>query len=245
MADKSFFIDTTKCTACRGCQIACKQWNRNPGTNTIQRGTHQNPADLSFFTFKLVRFNEIEVPGGEPKWYFFPEQCRHCVEPPCKDTAESLGCKAITRDETTGAVIFNPKVKVKPADFKTIRESCPYDVPRYDERMGVMAKCTMCIDRIKEGMLPACVKTCPSGAMNFGDRGAILQMANKRLEQVKGTYKDAMLANPDDVRVIFLLADDPKNYHKFAVAQNTIGITRKMALRRLFRPLKSLTSVTG
>jgi formate dehydrogenase iron-sulfur subunit len=245
MADKSFFIDTTKCTACRGCQIACKQWNRNPGTKTIQRGTHQNPADLSFFTFKLVRFNEIEVPGGEPKWYFFPEQCRHCMEPPCKDTGESLGCKAITRDETTGAVIFNPKVKVKPADFKTIRESCPYDVPRYDERMGVMAKCTMCIDRIKEGMLPACVKTCPSGAMNFGDREAILQMANKRLEQVKGTYKDAMLANPDDVRVIFLLVDDPKKYHKFAVAQNTIGITRKMALRRLFRPLKSLTSVTG
>jgi formate dehydrogenase iron-sulfur subunit len=81
--------------------------------------------------------------------------------------------------------------------------------------------------------------------MNFGDRNAMLEMANKRLEQVKGTYKDAMLANPDDVRVIFLLIDDPKKYHKFAVAQNDIGITRKMALRRLFRPLKSLSSITG
>jgi formate dehydrogenase iron-sulfur subunit len=192
-----------------------------------------------------VRFNEIEVPGGEPKWYFFPDQCRHCVEPPCKDTAESLGCKAIIKDEATGAVIFNSKVKVKGADFKTIRESCPYDIPRYDERMGVMAKCTMCFDRIKEGMLPACVKTCPTGAMNFGDRKAILEMANKRLEQVKGTYKDAMLANPDDIRAIYLLIDDPKNYHKFAVAQNDIGITRKMALRRLFRPLKNLSSITG
>jgi formate dehydrogenase iron-sulfur subunit len=241
MADKSFFIDTTKCTACRGCQIACKQWNRNPGTKTYQRGTHQNPADLSFFTFKLVRFNEVEVPGGEPKWYFFSDQCRHCIEPPCKDTAESLGCKAIAKDDSTGAVVFNPKVKVKPADFKAIRESCPYDIPRYDERMGVMAKCTMCFDRIKEGMLPACVKTCPTGAMNFGDRKAILEMANKRLEQVKGTYKDAMLANPDDVRVIFLLIDDPKNYHKFAVAENSIGVTRKMALKRLLQPFKSLT----
>jgi formate dehydrogenase iron-sulfur subunit len=245
MADKSFFIDTSKCTACRGCQIACKQWNRNPGTKTIQRGSHQNPGDLSFFTFKLVRFNEIEVPGGEPKWYFFPDQCRHCIEPPCKDTAESLGCKAITKDEATGAVIFNPKVKVKAADLKTIRESCPYDIPRYDERMGVMAKCTMCFDRIKEGMLPACVKTCPTGAMNFGDRGAILEMANKRLEQVKAVYKDAMLTNPDDIRTIYLLIDDPKNYHKFAVAENDIGITRKMALKRLFRPLKSLSSITG
>jgi len=245
MADKSFFIDTTKCTACRGCQIACKQWNRNPGTKTIQRGTHQNPVDLSFFTFKLVRFNEIEVPGGEPKWYFFPDQCRHCIEPPCKDTAESLGCKAITKDEATGAVIFDPKVKVKTGDFKTIRESCPYDIPRYEERMGVMAKCTMCFDRVKEGMLPACAKTCPTGAMNFGDRKAILEMANKRLGEVKAVYKDAMLANPDDIRTIYLLIDDPKNYHKFAVAENNIGITRKMALRRLFRPLRNLSSITG
>jgi formate dehydrogenase iron-sulfur subunit len=156
-----------------------------------------------------------------------------------------LGCKAITKDDSTGAVIFNPKVKVKAADFKTIRESCPYDIPRYDERMGVMAKCTMCFDRIKEGMLPACVKTCPTGAMNFGDRKAILEMANKRLGEVKAVYKDAMLANPDDIRAIYLLIDDPKKYHKFAVAQNDIGITRKMALKRLFRPLKNLSSITG
>jgi formate dehydrogenase iron-sulfur subunit len=245
MADKSFFIDTTKCTACRGCQIACKQWNRNPGTKTIQRGSHQNPADLSFSTFKLVRFNEVEVPGGEPKWYFFPDQCRHCLEPPCKVAAESAGSKAILQDEATGAVVFNPKVKVKAADFKEVRASCPYDIPRYDERMGVMAKCTMCIDRIKEGMLPACVKTCPTGAMNFGDRKAILEMANKRLGEVKNQYKDAMLANPDDIRAIYLLADDPKKYHKFAVAENTIGITRKVALRRLFSPLKSLNRIVG
>jgi len=245
MADKSFFIDTTKCTACRGCQIACKQWNRNPGTKTLQRGTHQNPADLSFFTFKLVRFNEVEVPGGEPKWYFFADQCRHCLEPPCQVTAESAGSKAITKDEPTGAVIFNPKVKVKAADFKTIRESCPYDIPRYDERIGVMAKCTMCLDRIKEGMLPACVKTCPTGTMNFGDRNAMLELANKRLADVKKQYKDAMLANPEDVRVIFLLVDDPKKYHKFAVAENTVGITRKVALKRLFQPLKTLNPFIG
>jgi formate dehydrogenase iron-sulfur subunit len=245
MADKSFFIDTSKCTACRGCQIACKQWNRNPGTKTLQRGNHQNPADLSFYTFKLVRFNEVEVPGGEPKWYFFPDQCRHCLEPPCKVAAESAGSKAILQDEATGAVIFNSKVKVKAADFKEIRASCPYDIPRYDERTGGMAKCTMCIDRIKEGMLPACVKTCPTGAMNFGDRKAILEMANKRLGEVKNQYKDAMLANPDDIRAIYLLIDDPKNYHKFAVAENTIGITRKMALRRLFQPLKTLNPFIG
>ena len=244
MADKSFFIDTTKCTACRGCQIACKQWNRNPGTKTFQRGSHQNPADLSFYTYKLVRFSEFEE-GGNPKWYFFPDQCRHCMQPPCKEVADGKAKGAIIHDEQTGAVIFNPKVKMKPDDFKEIREACPYDIPRFLPSAGIMAKCTMCFDRIKEGMLPACVKTCPTGAMNFGDRKAMLEMANKRLAQVKSLYKDAMLANPDDVRVIFLLVDDPKKYHKFAVAENTIGITRKMALKRLFKPLRSLDRMIG
>jgi formate dehydrogenase iron-sulfur subunit len=241
MADKSFFIDTTKCTACRGCQIACKQWNKNPGTKTYQRGSHQNPADLSISTFKLVRFNEVEVPGGEPKWYFFPDQCRHCLTPPCKDVADGNAKGAVIQDEKTGAVVFNPKVKIKLADFKEIQEACPYNIPRIHSATGIMAKCTMCFDRIKEGMLPACVKTCPTGAMNFGDRKEILEKANKRLVEVKGKFKDAMLANPDDVRVVFLLVDDPKKYHKFAVAENTIGITRKIALKRLFQPLKSLT----
>jgi len=241
MTDKSFFIDTTKCTACRGCQIACKQWNKNPGTKTYQRGNHQNPPDLSFSTFKLVRFSEVEVAGGEPKWYFFPDQCRHCLTPPCKEVAEGKAKGAILQDEKTGAVVFNPKVKMKPDDFKEIREACPYDIPRIHATTGSMAKCTMCFDRIKEGMLPACVKTCPTGTMNFGDRKEMLDKANKRLNEVKGRYKDAILANPDDVRVIFLLVDDPKKYHKFAVAANTIGITRKMALKRLFQPLRSLT----
>jgi len=211
----------------------------------LQRGTHQNPPDLSVSTFKLVRFNEVGVPGGEPKWFFFPDQCRHCMSPPCKEVADSKVKGAILHDETTGAVIFNPKIKVKPADFKEIREACPYDIPRWNEKIGGMAKCTMCIDRIKEGMLPACVKTCPTGAMNFGDRNEILEKANKRLEEVKGRYPDAMLANPDDVRTIYLLIDDPKKYHKFAVAENATGLTRKMALKRLFQPLNSVRHMIG
>jgi len=167
------------------------------------------------------------------------------MEPPCLSTAESSGSKAIAKDGATGAVVFNPKIRVKPADFKSIRESCPYDIPRWDERMGVMAKCTMCFDRIKEGMPPACVKACPTGTMNFGDRKDILEKANKRLAEVKGTYKDAMLANPEDVRTIYLLVDDPKKYHKFAVAENTIGITRKMAFKRLFQPLRDFRHMIG
>jgi formate dehydrogenase iron-sulfur subunit len=167
------------------------------------------------------------------------------MSPPCKEVADGKVKGAIMQDEKTGAVVFNPKVKVKPADFKEIREACPYDIPRFQSSIGIMGKCTMCFDRTKEGLLPACVKTCPTGAMSFGDRKDMLENANKRLAEVKGQYKEAMLANVDDVRVIYLLIDDPKRYHKFAVAENMVGITRKMAIKRLLQPLDRFFQIGG
>jgi formate dehydrogenase iron-sulfur subunit len=216
----------------------------NPATKTTQKGSHQNPEDLSYFTYKLVRFSELEV-DGKPKWYFFADQCRHCSEPPCKMTAESLKLKAITKDDATGAVLYNPKVKVKAAEFKQIRESCPWDIPRWDEKTQGMAKCTMCIDRIKEGLLPACVKTCPTGAMNFGDRDKMLDMAQKRLKKVKAMYPKAELLNADFVRTIFLVVDEPKKYHNFAKASDPQAITRIAALKKMLKPLVNLSPLAG
>ena len=150
---KSFFVDTTVCTACRGCQVACKQWKNLPAEKTINRGTNENPADLSFNTYKVVRMRE-EVVDGKLKWLFFPEQCRHCVEPPCLCMADNPA--AIFKDEATGAVIYTAKTKALKA--KEIIESCPYNIPRKGKD-GTLAKCDMCFDRVQNGLLPACVKT--------------------------------------------------------------------------------------
>jgi len=240
MARKSFFIDTTRCTGCRGCQTACKQWNQNPGTKTRQEGTYQNPPDLSAATWKLVRFSEAKGPGGETRWYFFPDQCRHCLYPPCKIAADRKEKEADILDAKTRAVIFNPAIKITPEHFKEIRDICPFDIPRYDEKLGRMAKCTMCFDRVGEGMLPACVKTCPTGAMNFGDRDAIRKMAEKRLDRVRKIHRRASLVKPGAVRVIFLLADYPENYQQFAAADPAEGITRRMALKH---PLQSISGL--
>ena len=122
---KSFFIDTTKCTGCRGCQAACKQWNQNPATKTRQQGTYQNPPDLSTATFKLVRFNSGTGPSGDPEWYFFPDQCRHCIYPPCKMAADQKAPGAVILDTQTRAVIYDPAVKVSPEAFKAIRADLP------------------------------------------------------------------------------------------------------------------------
>jgi formate dehydrogenase iron-sulfur subunit len=229
---KSFFIDTTVCTACRGCQVACKQWHGLPAEETKNTGTYQNPQDLSFDTYKLVRMNE-EVIDGKLNWLFFPEQCRHCVEPPCQNTAGYA--EAIFTDEATGAVIYTASTKGLNAD--EIIQSCPYNIPRKSAD-GTLAKCDMCLDRVQNGLLPACVKTCPTGAMNFGDRDDILKLAAKRLEVVKMTHPKASLLDADDVRVIYLVAYEPNLYHDFAVAStSTLGMTRQMALKKMFGPL--------
>ena len=245
MARTSFFIDTTKCTGCRGCQAACKQWNQNPGTKTLQRGTYQNPPDLSTATFKLVRFSEATDSSGDPKWYFFPDQCRHCIYPPCKMAADKKAKGAVILDARTRAVIFNPAVKISPEDFKEIREICPFDIPRYDEKLGLMAKCTMCIDRVSEGMLPACVKACPTGTMQFGDRKTIRKMAEDRLNEVKKIHRRASLVNPEAVKVIFLLKDYPEKYHQFAAGDGAKGIAGRMALRRLLHPVTRVENMIG
>jgi len=245
MADKTFFIDTTLCTACRGCQIACKQWNKLPATTTKNWGSHQNPEDLSFWTYKLVRFSEV-VSDGELRWYFFPDQCRHCIDPPCKEMAEALGYKrAITKDAATGAVLFDQKVKVKAEDFEEIKNACPYNIPRYDTKLMVMAKCTMCIDRVSNGLLPACVKTCPTGAMNFGDRSEMLALAEKRLNELKAEYPKAQLLDAEAIRAIYLVIDDRQKYHEFAKANGPVGITRLAAMKKLIRPLVRLSGLQG
>ena len=209
---KGFFIDTTRCIACKGCQVACKAWNRLPAEKTVNQGNLQNPPDFSFTTYKLVRMNE-EIIAGKVNWLFFPDQCRHCLIPPCLLWAQNKD--AIFQDKDTGAVVYTSDTQNLKSD--QIIGVCPYDVPRRD-KSGMLAKCTMCNDRVKNGMKPACVKACPTGTLNFGDLEEMRQMAVERLEKVKLTYPDARLLDSDDVRVIFLTAFAPEKYHKYAAA---------------------------
>ena len=232
MAGKSFFIDTTRCTACRGCQVACKNWNQNGASMTKNTGNHQNPPDFDGNTFKLVRFSEVEA-DGKVAWYFFADQCRHCLEPPCKDAIGGYVSDGAIQDDATGAVYYTEKAKEAP--FDEVRSSCPYDIPR-QAADGRLVKCTMCIDRVSNGLIPACVKICPTGAMNFGDRDAMLAMANERLAKLKVKYSKAQLLDADQIRVIYLVIDDPRKYWKNSIASLDHGIVHRLAARFLRKP---------
>jgi formate dehydrogenase iron-sulfur subunit len=209
---KGFFIDVTRCIACKACQIACKQWNDLPAEQTKNTGSYQNPPDFSAVTYKLVRMKEAVI---EDKFYglFFPDQCRHCLIPPCLLWARDSN--AIYQDEETGAVVYTPETQR--LKTKDVAAACPYDVPRIHKN-GELKKCTMCNDRVKQGLEPACVKTCPTDALNFGELEEMQELAHERLKKIKMKYPDAQLLDSDDVRVIFLTAFAPAKYHTHAAA---------------------------
>jgi len=237
---KAFFIDTTVCTGCRGCQVACKQWKKLPAEKTTNRGSYQNPEDLSFTTYKLVRMNEVEI-EKKLQWLFFPDQCRHCVEPPCLEAAGEP--TAIYKDKATGAVLYT-KV-TKDLDGDAIIGSCPYNIPRKGPD-GSLAKCDMCIDRVSNGLLPACVETCPTGAMNFGEYKDMRVWAQARLAEAKRKFPKATLVNADTVRVIYLTAFEPTSYWQYAIAENReVDITRAVAMRQLFKPFTEFFARLG
>lgn len=240
---KTFLIDTSRCTACRGCQLACKEWHELPANKTLQMGSHQNPPDLNPNNYKIVRFHDYMDETGTIRWNFFPDQCRHCDVPPCKEVGDVYIDNAIVKDEKTGAVLFTEKTREFSKDqAEEIQESCPYNIPRREDKTGLLTKCTMCYDRITNGMPPACVRACPTGAMQFGDRAEMLKLAEERLASLKKDWPKASLADPEDVNVIYLLIDKPDTYHEFAVASaSPVGpMSKKQFFAKLARPLKAM-----
>ena len=216
---KSFLIDTTKCFACRSCQVACKQWNELAAEDPVptNRGTYENPSDLSATQWLLIHFMESERADGTLAWNFVRNSCRHCIDAPCKQAAANSD--SIIIDEATGAVLFQEATKNESID--RIRKACPWNIPRAGAD-GQMFKCVMCHDRVdnedlpEADRIPACAKACPSGAILFGDRQDMLDAADARIEAIRGDFPDAAVLDRRDVRLLILLGDR-ESMHKMTV----------------------------
>ncbi len=206
---KSMLIDTTKCFACRSCQVACKQWNELAAESPVptNRGTYENPPDLSATQWLLIHFKETERADGSMAWNFARNSCRHCIDAPCKQVTNNAD--SITVDADTGAVLHNAGTESE--SFNAIRSACPFDIPRKDAD-GRSRKCRMCIDRITNGEVPSCAKACPSDAITFGDRDDILAMADARVTAVQGEFPNATVLDRDAVRLLILLGDPASSY---------------------------------
>ncbi len=199
---KSILIDVSRCTGCRGCQVACKQWNELPATHTVQSGSYQNPPNMNGDTYKTVRFYEGRTEEGKPYWNFASDMCRHCMDAPCAVAADE---GVVTIVPETGAVVFTDKTTLD--SYDQVYGACPYEIPQQNEKKGLVTKCTMCSDRIAEGQIPACVLSCPTGAMQFGDRDDILKKIEKRVVELKKEFPNAHALHADTTRVIYILTD--------------------------------------
>ncbi len=183
---KAILIDTTRCAACRGCQVRLQAMAQSAGKSHLPDGRTQNPPDLNPFNFKLVRFSERTNKRTAPSsGISFPRQCRHCVTPICRILLPIWPCRAPSFSSPKQAfVLFTEKTALlSPGeDVKAVTDACPYNIPRYNPQTRLLVKCDMCVDRVNAGLPPICVQTCPAGCMVFGNREEILDLAAKRLD---------------------------------------------------------------
>lgn len=188
------------CIGCRGCQTACKSWNQLPGTSTKNSGTYQNPPDLTAEAYNIIRFSEVPSDANPMRWLFVSRRCMHCGDAGCMKICPAPGALFRTKE---GAVAFD---KDKCIGCKLCVAGCPFDVPRYDAQ-GKVSKCNLCFDRIADGMSPACTKTCPTGALKFGDRDELIASAKKA-----GYAKVYGEMDLTGLGTIFAFKDAPKVY---------------------------------
>ena len=207
----SKYIDTTTCIGCKACEAACVEWNETGRIQTVQTGSYQTLPTLHAQFWNLIRFNERDFDGGIV-WLMRKDQCMHCEDPGCLAACPAPG--AIVQ-YANGIVDVNPEQCIGCGYCET---GCPFDVPRFHQTTGKMAKCTLCVDRVDVGLEPACIKACPTGCLQFGTKDDMVALATNRVEQLQANgFQQAALYDPQGVGgtgVITVLAhgDHPEWY---------------------------------
>jgi len=189
----SKLIDTSTCIGCKACEVACQEWNDLPSTKTVQDGSYQTLPTMNAVFWNLIKFNEVDV-DGQFAWLMRKDQCMHCADPGCLKACPAPG--AIVQ-YSNGIVDVNPEQCIGCGLCET---GCPFDVPRFSQQTGKMAKCTLCVDRSQVGLEPACVKACPTGCLHFGTKEDMLTYGAERVKALKADgYANAGLYDPPGV----------------------------------------------
>ncbi len=218
-----FFTDTTVCIGCKACEVACKEWNQLPDDGLFFTGmSYDNTGDLGASTWRHVSF--IERPAalsnqttglGDFSWLLMSDVCKHCQRPGC---LEACPTGAIVRTEFD-TVYVQPDICNGCGYCIT---GCPFGVIDRREDDGRAWKCTMCYDRQKDGMEPACAKACPTDSIQYGDLDELKDKARERVEELNARgLHEAYLYGVDEVNqpgtgglnAFFLLTDEPEVYN--------------------------------
>jgi formate dehydrogenase iron-sulfur subunit len=231
-------IDISKCIGCKACQVACMEWNDLRDEIGHNVGVYDNPVDLTAQSWTVMRFSEVEVTPGRLEWLIRKDGCMHCADPGCLKACPSPG--AIVQ-YANGIVDFHEENCIGCGYCLT---GCPFNIPRLSKKDGKAYKCTLCSDRVAVGLEPACVKTCPTGAIVFGTKEDMIHHAEERIADLKSRgFQNAGLYDPPGVggtHVMYVLqhADRPELY---AGLPKDPGISPLVSLwKGVAKPLASL-----
>jgi formate dehydrogenase iron-sulfur subunit len=212
-----FFTDTTVCIGCKACEVACKEWNQLPATNggrtTLSGNSYDNTRRLDGIHWRHVQFVEQFTPDrSEGRWLLMSDVCKHCVRAGCLDVCPT---GAIMRTEFDTVVIQSDACN----GCRDCIGACPFGVIDINPVSGTAQKCTLCYDRLRAGMQPACSKACPTNSIQFGTIRDLRPRAAARVEQLHGGGDTrAYLYGADDngplggLNAFFLLVDKPEVY---------------------------------
>jgi formate dehydrogenase iron-sulfur subunit len=178
----AMLVDTTLCIGCQGCEDACREANGNPEPAALGDGdVFDRHRDTQPEAFTVV--NRYPVPGSADDVRYIKTQCMHCVDPAC-----ASACPGRALEKTaTGPVVYHDD---RCLGCRYCMMACPFDVPKFEYAKAVpyLRKCSFCAERQAKGLLPACAETCPSGALTFGTRAALLDEARTRIYQNPTKY---------------------------------------------------------
>ena len=231
----AMLVDISDCIGCKACEVACKQWNQNPAELAKFNGTYQSHDNLSAKTWTMIKFTEEMDEAGKIQWMFQKHNCMHCTEAGCV-----MACPVdALYHEPNGVVNLNFD---KCIGCGYCEQACPFDAihvdPQFFGTNQKAGKCTLCYDRITNGLAPACVQACPTDCIKYGSRDDLIKWGQERVATLKARgFKNAYLYGETELgglHELYVLTERPEKYN---LPTNPTVSKRVYLLQKFVKPI--------